>query len=506
MLDQPETFPSPEQTSLEGKTYDLVVIGAGIAGLSALNSASQYLPKGAHALLLDQKAAPGGMWTVAYDYVRLHQPHPMFTVGDMKWDWTKPRHYLATRDEVQSHLEKCLLQIGANLLLTQHFGHTVSSCTEVMTSKGPQARVTFHPNDNPDQKMTVTADQVIEAEGLNYRQPIPLALSSRSVFSVAPDALRVTLSQNPSAPIFVVGGGKTGMDTITEVLNRDPGRQITLLAGKGTDFLNRTDYLPVGIKRWISGRPLSRIFHEQATLFNGDNEAEVLAHFRTKYATQRGSRNQQLFYGLLSEDELGRIEAEVTDCRYDYLEDVVDTAEGPMMTFRGGEAAKVPEGSIVVNCTGNIFRSDDLAPARPCVSTHGTILSINVRDSIHFLSSVSGFFLPHLHYRGLLEDQGFYTIDLEALFRKDRTAWIAATATQAYLTQALTVKTLPLMLLDRCGLDLDRWYPFPRRMAALVQMKTGTARDVAHCQKVLGRVAERFGVSCGPLRGQDRSG
>src|SRR6056297_3501837 len=124
---------------LDGQFFDLIVIGAGIAGLNALYSASQYLPKGARALLLDQKDAPGGMWNVAYDYVRLHQPHPMFTVGDMKWDWSRPKHYLAARDEVQSHLAKCLVQIGANLLLTQHFGHTVNSCTEVMTSKGPQA-------------------------------------------------------------------------------------------------------------------------------------------------------------------------------------------------------------------------------------------------------------------------------------------------------------------------------------------------------------------------------
>jgi len=506
MLDQPKALPSRGDATLDERTFDLVVIGAGIAGLNALNSASQYLPRGARALLLDQKDAPGGMWTVAYDYVRLHQPHPMFTVGDMKWDWSRPRHYLAARDEVQSHLEECLLRIGANLRLTQRFCYTVTSCTEVSTSNGPRARVSFHPNDDPDHMATVTADQVIEAEGHNYRPPKPLALSSREVFSVTPDGLRVALSENPDAPVFVIGGGKTGMDTIIEVLNRDPGRQISLLAGNGTDFFNRTEYLPVGLQGWSRGRPLSRIFHEQATLFDGDNEAEVAAHFSANYATQRRSSNQQFFYGLLSEEELRRIEAGLTDCRYDYLEDVVDTSEGPAMTLRSGAAVRIPEGSVVVNCTGNIFRSGDKASAKPCVSTNGTILSINMRESIHFLSSVGGFFLPHLHYRGLLKDQGFYTIDLEALFRKDRTVWTAATSAQAYLTQSLVVKTLPLTLLDRCGLDLDRWYPFPRRIAALVKLKTGVSRDIPHCQKVLDRVAERFDVNCGPLVARDRSG
>ena len=100
-------------------------------------------------------------------------------------------------------------------------------------------------------------------------------------------------------------------------------------------------------------------------------------------------------------------------------------------------------------------------PKPTSLSTHGTILSINLRDSLHFLTSVAGFFLPHLHYRGLLKDQGFYTIDMEGLFRRDRVAWVAAANAQAYLTQALAVRTLPLSLLDRCGLDFDRWFPLP---------------------------------------------
>jgi hypothetical protein len=505
MLEQPDALPSGVGAAHDEKTYDLVVIGAGIAGLNALNSALQYLPSGARALLLDQKVAPGGMWTVVYDYLRLHQPHPMFTVGDMRWDWSKPPHHLAARDEVQRHLERCLHRIGANLNLTQHFGHTVTSCTEVLTSNGPQAQVSFHPNGDPDNIETVFADQVIEAEGLNFRSPEPLALSARTVFSIAPDALRVTLAQNPDAPVFVIGGGKTGMDTIIEVLDRESGRQINIIVGKGTDFLNRTEYFPLGLERWRRGRPSSRIFREQATFFDGDNEAAAATHFRANYATSRDSRNQQFFYGMLSEEELGRIKGGVTDYRYDYLEDVVDTTEGPVMILRSGDAVSIPEGSIVVNCTGNIFRPGDAMQAKPCLSTHGKILSINVRDSIHFLSSVGGFFLPHLHYRGLLKDQGFYTIDLEALFRKDRTVWTAATATLAYLTQALVVKTLPLKVLDRCGLDLDRWYPFPRRLAALVQMKASSSRDIPHCQKVLDRVAERFDVHCGPLTPSDRS-
>jgi len=102
-------------------------------------------------------------------------------------------------------------------------------------------------------------------------------------------------------------------------------------------------------------------------------------------------------------------------------------------------------------------------------------------------------------YRDQLRGQGFYTLDLEALFRKDRNAWVGASAAQAYMNQVIAVQTLPLMLLDRCGLDMDRWYPFPRRVAALIRLKSTAANDIAHCRRALDNVARRFDVQAGPL-------
>lgn len=506
MLDQTQTDTGAGVSDLDGQTFDLVVVGAGIAGLNALNSASEYLPKGARALLIDQKLKPGGMWTVAYEYVRLHQPHPMFTVGDKAWDWSKPRHYLAARDEVQSHLSNCLDQTGAGLSLTTQFETTVTSCQEVMTPEGPRGRVTFHPNANRANVATVTARQVIEAEGFNYATPVPLPLSSSSVLSITPNELRNTLADHPNAPVYIIGGGKTGMDTAIEVLTQKPDRQVGMLVGKGTNFFNRNQNLPIGARRWTKGTPVSRVFYDIAMRFNGENEAETNVHFDATYATEPGANNQQFLYGLLSEEELQKIKSGVAWRKHDYLEDVTDTPEGPIVTLRSGETMSIPEGSIIVACTGTLFRDHGLASSKPCLSTHGTILSINVRSSVHFLTSVAGFFLPHLHYRGVLKDGGFYTVDLQELFRKDRKAWVAATSTQAYLTQALAVKNLPLTLLDRCGLDLDRWFPFPRRMSALIKMKAGAAKDIPHCQSVLDRVAERFNVQCGPLTPRDRNG
>ena len=113
--------------------------------------------------------------------------------------------------------------------------------------------------------------------------PEPLGLSSSFVVSVAPTALRATLAAHPDAPVYVIGGGKTAMDTVIEVLNAGGAREIGMLVGKGTDFFNRNQNLPTGFQRWTTGRPTSRIFHEMAWIFNGDNETKytrIFGHHR----------------------------------------------------------------------------------------------------------------------------------------------------------------------------------------------------------------------------------
>ena len=179
-------------------------------------------------------------------------------------------------------------------------------------------------------------------------------------------------------------------------------------------------------------------------------------------------------------------------------DDVVDGPDGPQVVFRDGETQLLSAGTIVVNCTGSFFRGA-YGAERPCLSPGGALVNITARDGFHFLTSVCGFFLAHLIYRDALRGKGFYSLDHEGLFRKNRNAWVGASAAQAYMNQTIAVQTLPLMLLDKCGLDLDRWYPFPRRMAGLIKMKSNAAKDIAHCRAVLDRIAERFDVRSEPL-------
>lgn len=417
MRDHADTEPPPQ-------TYDLIVIGAGVAGLNALNSAAEYLPKGARVLLVDAKDRAGGMWNIAYDYVRLHQPHPMFTVGNMRWDWSKPRSYLAARDEVQAHLASALPAIGTRVNLDTAFATTVTDCAEVIAPDGPRGAVTLHPNDAPKAKRTLHAQQVIEARGLNYHLADPLPLETDSLHSIIPQDLHATLAAHPQADLIIVGGGKTAMDTVLATAKTDGQRPITLIEGRGTNFLNRTKYIPTGLERWTGGKLVSRMFRDLARIFDGTNEDALMTHVSRTYATEPEAGHGVFLFGLQSEDEQARISAALTRRIRGYLDTARDGTTGPELVLRSGETLPVPAGSIVVNCTGSFFRTPEPEPPAPLLSPAGTVMSINARAGMHFLTSVAGFFGPHLHARGLVRGQGFYTLDHEGLFRANRNAWV----------------------------------------------------------------------------------
>src|SRR5258708_34729194 len=63
---------------------DVCIVGARIAGLNALFVAGQHLSGAQKVILVDRRERVGGMGADTYPYERLHQPHPMFTAGNIK--------------------------------------------------------------------------------------------------------------------------------------------------------------------------------------------------------------------------------------------------------------------------------------------------------------------------------------------------------------------------------------------------------------------------------------
>ena len=499
MLDHDRSSVGDDQAELRGPHYDLVVVGAGIAGLNALHAASLYLFPTARILLVDAKDRPGGMWTTAYEYVRLHQPHPLFTVGGTQWKWQKPPHYLAARNEVQQHLAACLGALRDQFDVEERFNHFVSGVREVHRSGVWGAEVDFHKVDEPHKIITVRADRVIHASGFDYTAPDPVAFSAKSVLSISPADMPATLAAQQNAPVFIVGGGKTGMDTILAVLKADPTRAVTLINGDGTYYLNRTKYFPTGLRRWTSGALAAGIFRDCAMRFDGHNEEDMRAHFIATYAVNSDPRSKNYIYGLLSEDESRQIETGLNDKLWDYLDDVVDGENGPVMRMRSGAEIPAPEGSIFVTCTGSLFRSQQVENRMPCLSPHDVILSINTHESMHILTTYASFILAHLFFTGKLREAGLFFLDLEALLQKDKQAFTAASMAQSYHNLLMGLKNLPPSARKHFGMDFNLWYPLPRRLWALYRIRKTAREDIKHCRISLNAVVERFDIRGGQL-------
>jgi hypothetical protein len=488
---------SAEANADDVQGCDLCILGAGIAGLNALFVASQYLEKNDRVVIIDRRSGPAGMWNDVYDYCRLHLPHPAFTVGDIGWTWSKPTDYLASGAEVKAHLVHCMDAIRRRADLKELYGHNVTGCDEVATKLGTLVRIEYHSNEAPGRRRVIEAKRVIRAFGFDVPVPEPLALTSRNVITTTPERLSQGGGFEASSPVYVVGGGKTGMDTAHALIKRTTGRSINLINGKGTVFVNRATFFPRGARRWWDGRLLVSVFCDMAMRYDGTNEDEAFEYFRRQYGVQLDGTAERFLFGVLSEEERDVIAGGLRSIVDDYLDDVVDGPNGPEIVLRDGKRISVEPGSVFVNCTGYIVRHRHAY--EPYLSQQGAILTITPRSMVHYLSSVSAYFLTHMFFLDKLRNAPLYEFDSEAAFAKDRRVCHTAVLSLSLMNLIVLLDALPFRVFDRCGLDLDRLFPLYRRLGAVIDLKLNGKRYLAQCRKALDRVREIHGLRCGPL-------
>lgn len=488
------------------KKYDVCIVGAGISGLNALFVASQYLARDQTVALVDRRFGAGGMWLDTYDYVRLHQPHQFFTAGNIAWTLDKERKYLPNKQETLEHLRHCLEVAKRHIRVTELFGYEFESAEE----KDETVQITCSSAESGP--LEFEAGQLIKAYGQEVETNEPLELSSAHARSVSPDQfdIRGPEMRDSDAPVWIVGGGKTGMDTAHTLIREQPGRKINLIAGPGTFFLNRDRMFPSGARRWYAGRPLSSAFREMSRRFDGTNEDEVMGWFRDKYGIWLTPETGNFMGAILSESENETISAGLNKIVMDYLTDVADRNGDPEVVLRSGATMPFEPGSWVINCTGSLMRGEH--PYEPYVSAGGRILSIQNRSmTIPFpAGGNAAYFLTHLLFLGRLADLPLYAIDLEDLRTKAPQYVMAAVLAPLQLYNlSLIAEAVParqfMKIVSRNGLDFDWWYPLPRRLQASAGFMLTHKRLRKHHKQSLDKVAERFGIRCGPVVGADRA-
>jgi len=482
-----------ENTDNPAESCDLCIVGAGLAGMNALFTASRYLGPRQRIILVDSRTRVGGMWVDTYPYVRLHQPHGMFTAGNIEWTLGREPGYLADKQEVLDHFTHCLDVLKQRVRIDEFFGWTLDSHRSV----GGRQQLVCRSGDG--RTLTIDAKRLIKAYGADVTPNDPLPLSSTTVHTVSPDScdVRSDAIAADNAPVWVIGGGKTAMDTVHALVTGSPGREVNLVAGGGTFFLSRDRGFPTGVRRWWTGTPLTMISYQTARRFDGTNEDEVAAWFMDALGTKVTPRADNFVMGILSEAESRTIAGGLKQVVMDYLVDVVDHDGKPELVLRNGARRAAVPGSWVVNCTGYLFQDD--APYEPFASPDGATLSLQGRSVPLPLTSFMAYYLTHLMFLGKLTELPLYEVDLVALSRKSRTAMAFTILTLAQYNLGLIADAVPRRVFTECGLDFDRWYPLPRRIAANVRFLATNHRDRERHRRTLDTVRERFDVRCGPL-------
>lgn len=475
------------------ETSELVIVGGGIAGLNALAVASSYLSPHDRVVLLDSRPRAGGMWVDTYDFVRLHQPHPIFTAGNIAWQLGKPAGHLATRDEVLDHLRHCVDVVGAKVDLGERFGweyieHAEAGGAVAVAVRGPDGRVE-----------TLTTKRLIKAYGNHVLPSSPLSLSSDAVRSTTPEALSSLIAERPedSGPVWIIGSGKTAMDVALILRRECPGRELNMVAGSGTMFSRRETFFPTGPRRWYAGTRINAMLRQVALRFDGTNERDVAAWFADTYGISPSAGPANFFSAYLSDAECADVRAGLRRIEPGHLDDVLDTADGPMIVLRDGRSLAIPAGSWVVNCTG--YLAQPRRPYEPFVSDTGNVLSIQLRSSITGpFTSFAGYHLTHLMFRRKLRAARLCELDVEDLAAKSRSAVIWASITLSMYNLGRIGRALPPKVMIDCGLDFDRWYPSARRMAGATALLATQPWDASHYRRTLATLGERFDVQVGP--------
>jgi hypothetical protein len=469
---------------------DLCIV---LAGLNALFVASRYLSRDQKVILVDSRKSVGGMWVDTYPYVRLHQPHPVFTAGNIKWTLGQDRSYLATKGEVLDHLQHCLNVIKDSVKVEELFGWTMESHNET----DEIVRVACRSSDG--QSRIIEAKRVIKAYGFRVMPNDPLEVSSKRVQSVSPDFCDVRGGDigESDRPVWIIGGGKTAMDTAYALITEYPGREVNLVAGSGTFFGSRDKFFPTGARRWYGGARVSTLGGQAARLFDGTNETTVWDWHRATYGTWMTPTTGNFLLGVLSESENKTISTGLNDVIMDHFVDVVDSNGATEVVFRSGATKAIQAGSWLVNCTGYVTQRDH--PYEPYISDSGKVLSINLRSGTLHLSSYMGYFMTHLLLLEKLRELPLYELDGQELLKKSHTVFPYTLLTLAQYNLSLIADSVPPKVFSECGLDFDRWYPLPRRMIGVAKFMLTHRRQREHMRHSLDTVRERFDVRCGPL-------
>lgn len=217
---------------------DYLVVGAGAMGMAFVDTL--VTETDARVVLVDRHHQPGGHWTMAYPFVRLHQPSAFYGVNSLplgrgsidQIGWNQGLYELATAGEVCAYYDHVLRQ---QLL--------------------PSGRVSYFPMSEylgagrfrtlAGAEYTVDARRIVDATYMRVTVPAmrpPPYEVADGVSCVPPNDLP---KLGPHGRYVIVGAGKTGIDTCLWLLGQGiaPDR-LTWIMPRDSWLLDRATMQP----------------------------------------------------------------------------------------------------------------------------------------------------------------------------------------------------------------------------------------------------------------------
>lgn len=220
---------------------DYLVIGAGAMGMAFVDTL--VTDTKATVVMVDRYSRPGGHWTIAYPFVRLHQPSAFYGVnsrplGDNKTDqvgWNKGLSELATGDEVCAYFSKVMHQTflpsGRVAYYSKHEYMGEGKFRSITTNKIIQVG---------------QGTRIVDATYMKVKVP---AMSPPS-YEVPDDVSLITPNglaeiSRPYGGYTVVGAGKTGVDACLWLLaNGIHPKDISWIMPRDSWFFQRSIFQP----------------------------------------------------------------------------------------------------------------------------------------------------------------------------------------------------------------------------------------------------------------------
>ncbi|MFE0374673.1 NAD(P)-binding protein [Streptomyces inhibens] len=227
---------------------DYLIVGAGAMGMAFADTL--VAETDATVAIVDRYGRPGGHWTVAYPYVRLHQPSASYGVNSRELGkgevdqhgWNAGLYELASADEILNYFDqvmrKTLLPTGrvSYFPMSVYDGADpvrpdVQRCHSVLTGGEFDIRV---------------RRRTVDATYMNVTVPAmcpPKYEVGSGVRLITPNQLPAL--DHPSSHYTVVGAGKTGIDACLWLLQHgvDPSG-ITWIMPRDAWLLDRAQYQP----------------------------------------------------------------------------------------------------------------------------------------------------------------------------------------------------------------------------------------------------------------------